>query len=188
MTLRIEDKIAIQAGTAGGEAVTKNQLDTGVADAKARANHTGTQTASTISDFDSAVDARVQLIVDAAPSALDTLNELAAALGDDPNFSATVTTALDDLDTRLESLEGAPAGSRSMTALIGDAAASSFNIDHNWDLANKNKVAVEIVDTTDGATVLASVVRSTTNRVVVSFGTAVPATNQYMVLLREVTG
>lgn len=34
------------------------------------------------------------LIVDSAPSTLDTLNELAAALSDDPNFAATVTAAL----------------------------------------------------------------------------------------------
>lgn len=40
------------------------------------------------------VDGRVQLIVDAAPAALDTLNELAAAIGDDANFAGTVTTAL----------------------------------------------------------------------------------------------
>ena len=40
------------------------------------------------------VDARVQLVVDAAPAALDTLNELAAAIGDDANFAATVTAAL----------------------------------------------------------------------------------------------
>jgi hypothetical protein len=33
-------------------------------------------------------------IVDSAPSTLDTLNELAAALGDDPNFATTVTNAL----------------------------------------------------------------------------------------------
>lgn len=33
-------------------------------------------------------------VVDAAPGTLDTLNELAAALGDDPNYAATVTTAL----------------------------------------------------------------------------------------------
>ena len=31
---------------------------------------------------------------DSAPTALNTLNELAAALGDDANFSATITTAL----------------------------------------------------------------------------------------------
>lgn len=188
MTVRIADKVAIQAGAAADEAVNKTQLDTGVADAKNRANHTGTQVAATISDLNTAVDARVQLIVDAAPAALDTLNELAAALGDDPNFSASVTTSLGALDTRLDALEGAPAGSRSMTATIGDAAASSFNVDHNWALANKNKVAVEIVSTVDGSTTLANVVRSTANRVVVSFGSYVPAAGEFLVLLREVTG
>ena len=33
-------------------------------------------------------------MIDAAPGAMDTLNELAAALGDDPNFATTVTNAL----------------------------------------------------------------------------------------------
>jgi hypothetical protein len=188
MTLRIADKVAIQAGAAADEATTKSQLDTGVADAKNRANHTGAQTTATISDFASAVDTRVQLIVDAAPAALNTLKELAAALGDDPNFSATVTTQLGGLDTRIDALEGAPAGSRQMSALVGDGAASSFNIDHNWALSNKNKVRVEVVDTADGATVIASVTRPTANRVTVAFGTAVPSAGQYLVLLSEVTG
>ena len=44
---------------------------------------------------DARADARAQLkidaLVDAAPGTLDTLNELAAALGDDANFSTTVT-------------------------------------------------------------------------------------------------
>lgn len=53
-----------------------------------------THTAAQITDLIATVDARVQLIVDAAPSALDTLNELAAALNDDPNFASTMTTAL----------------------------------------------------------------------------------------------
>lgn len=39
-------------------------------------------------------DARIQAIVDVAPAALDTLNELAAAIGDDANFAGTMTTAL----------------------------------------------------------------------------------------------
>jgi len=39
-------------------------------------------------------DARVSLIVDAAPSTLNTLNELAAALGDDASFSTTVTNSI----------------------------------------------------------------------------------------------
>lgn len=34
------------------------------------------------------------LVVDAAPGTLDTLNELAAALGDDPAFATTITTSI----------------------------------------------------------------------------------------------
>lgn len=40
------------------------------------------------------VDAAVSALIAAAPGALDTLDELAAALGDDANFASTMTTAL----------------------------------------------------------------------------------------------
>ncbi|MDU7390248.1 phage tail protein [Atlantibacter hermannii] len=40
------------------------------------------------------VKAALAALVDSSPSALDTLNELAAALNDDPNFAATMTTEL----------------------------------------------------------------------------------------------
>lgn len=40
------------------------------------------------------VDTAVANLVDSAPAALDTLNELAAALGDDANFSTTVTNSI----------------------------------------------------------------------------------------------
>lgn len=40
------------------------------------------------------VQAVVSALIDAAPGTLDTLNEIAAALGDDPNFAATITTEL----------------------------------------------------------------------------------------------
>ena len=40
------------------------------------------------------VDTSVAAVIDAAPAALDTLNELAAALGDDANFSSTITTSI----------------------------------------------------------------------------------------------
>lgn len=42
----------------------------------------------------SQVDARIQEVVAAAPEALDTLKELADALGNDPDFAGTVTTEL----------------------------------------------------------------------------------------------
>lgn len=41
-----------------------------------------------------ALTAAVAALVDASPAALDTLNELAAALGDDPNLATTLTTAI----------------------------------------------------------------------------------------------
>jgi hypothetical protein len=40
------------------------------------------------------VDTSISNLVDSAPGTLDTLNELAAALGDDPNFSTTITTSI----------------------------------------------------------------------------------------------
>lgn len=46
------------------------------------------------SKTNTAISSAVAAVVDAAPAALDTLNELAAALGDDANYAGTVTTAL----------------------------------------------------------------------------------------------
>ncbi|MEE3636353.1 hypothetical protein UIA24_19170, partial [Pseudomonas sp. AL 58] len=40
------------------------------------------------------VRAALAALVDSSPAALDTLNELAAAIGDDPNFAVTMTNAL----------------------------------------------------------------------------------------------
>ncbi len=40
------------------------------------------------------VQSRIAEVIDSAPAALDTLNELAAAINDDSSFSSTVTTSL----------------------------------------------------------------------------------------------
>lgn len=45
-------------------------------------------------EVDALVAAAVAALVDSSPAALNTLNELAAALADDPNFATTMTTAL----------------------------------------------------------------------------------------------
>ena len=55
------------------------------------------------------VDAEVAALVDSAPETLDTLNELAAALGDDANFVTTLTTNL-----------GQKLGSTATVTLAGD--------------------------------------------------------------------
>lgn len=43
------------------------------------------------------VDNKVASLVDSAPGTLDTLNELAQALGDDPNFATTITNQLSEV-------------------------------------------------------------------------------------------
>jgi len=53
---------------------------------------TGTVTDQT--DLTTYIAAQIAALVASAPGALDTLNELAAALGNDPNFATTITTAL----------------------------------------------------------------------------------------------
>lgn len=40
------------------------------------------------------INAAIAALVNSSPAALDTLNELATALGNDPNFATTITTAL----------------------------------------------------------------------------------------------
>lgn len=48
------------------------------------------------------VEAAIQKIIGSAPSVLDTLEEIAKALGDDPNFATTMTQKLTELTTKLE--------------------------------------------------------------------------------------
>ena len=70
------------------------------------------------------VTTAVANIVDSAPSALDTLNELAAALGDDANFSTTVTNSI---------AAKLPLAGGTMTGNI--AHASDFTIDAGGDIS-----------------------------------------------------
>lgn len=56
------------------------------------------------SDFQNAeqVEEAIQKIIGSAPEVLDTLAEIAKALGDDPNFAATMTAKLTELENKLE--------------------------------------------------------------------------------------
>lgn len=53
---------------------------------------TGTDTARAVTP--AGVQAKIAALVNSAPGLLDTLDEIANALGDDPNFATTITTAL----------------------------------------------------------------------------------------------
>ena len=59
-------------------------------------NDSGYITSSSLNGYalESYVDQEISNLIAAAPGALDTLNELAAAIGDDPNFASTITNQL----------------------------------------------------------------------------------------------
>ena len=50
--------------------------------------------AKALADAKSYADTKVAAVLDSAPETLDTLNELAAALGDDPNFATTIANQI----------------------------------------------------------------------------------------------
>lgn len=56
----------------------------------------------TSAEITSAIEAAVSAVIDLSPSTLDTLNELAAAINDDPAFFTTVETRIADVETAIE--------------------------------------------------------------------------------------
>lgn len=75
-----ELKAAVDAAGGGGAGIDDEATET-----------TSTWSSSKIS---TQITAAVNALLASAPTALDTLNELAAALGNDPNYATTVATAL----------------------------------------------------------------------------------------------
>lgn len=81
------------------------------------------------------VTSQINAVIDAAPGALDTLNELAAALGDDANYSTTITNALalkanaSDVTTALGLKQDAIGATWTMVGgAIVDSADSNFEV------------------------------------------------------------
>jgi hypothetical protein len=56
-------------------------------------------TGLTPTEISAAISAAVAGVIDLAPGTLDTLNELAAAINDDPSFFTTITETINNLDT-----------------------------------------------------------------------------------------
>src|SRR6056300_881463 len=85
------------------------------------------------------VQQEISALVDSSPEALNTLNELAAALGDDANFSTTVTNSI---ATKLALAGGTMAG----TLTVADIASSGYL------QLTANDVDFIVRDTTDSPT------------------------------------
>lgn len=147
-----------------GSDLDADLLDGQQASAFAQAAHT--HTAAEITDFTGAVQSLIDATIDGAPGALDTLNELAAALGDDPNFSVTITNLI---NSRVNSY----------ATDVGDGLATSFVVLHN--LNNTNAV-VQVYEVATGEMVITDVIRNSANQHTVAFATA-PAPNEYEVVV-----
>lgn len=93
----LQDNINLKASQSDLE-VYMSATDTKVSELEEKIGNVPTKVSEFENDANyqsaSQVDARIQEVVAAAPEALDTLKELADALGNDPDFAGTVTTEL----------------------------------------------------------------------------------------------
>ena len=94
----------------------------------------------TTTEADAAIATAVGNLVDSAPTALDTLNELAASLGDDADFAGSVTT---NLASKLDLAGGALTGAVTTTSTIAgrDVATDGTKLDGIEALADVTDTA-----------------------------------------------
>lgn len=107
--------------------------------------------------------AAVAALVDSAPGTLDTLNELAAALGDDPNFATTITASL------------AAKTSKYTQAIVGGS--TSEVITHGL---GSRAVVVSVHNAATYVEVECDVTKTSTNTITLGFNVA-PAAGAYVV-------
>jgi microcystin-dependent protein len=77
-------------------------------DAASNSEYVDSTATNFLDDAKQYTDTKIADLVNSAPAVLDTLNELAAALGDDPNFATTVSNRIGTAESRLTDLEARP--------------------------------------------------------------------------------
>jgi len=108
-------------------------------DAVTTANaYTDTRETAITSAYESYADTAVSNLVASAPSTLDTLNELAAALGDDPNFATTVAT---DIGTKVAKTSNQALSTAANALTVSDATITLARGDSTTDVVTVNNVA-----------------------------------------------
>jgi len=120
----------------------------------------GITDASTTTEMNAAISTAVGNLIDSAPTALDTLNELAASLGDDADFAGSMTT---NLAGKLSLSGGAMTGAITTNSTfdgrdvaadgtkLDGIAANATNVTNNNQIANGSGYITSYVDTTYSA-------------------------------------
>jgi len=118
------------------------------------------------------VKTAVSALVDAAPGALDTLNELAAALGDDADFSTTITNLVSAVDTRVDDIEADGGPTKKYTATVGGS--TSITVTHNL---GSSDVITQVREASGNAAIECDITNATINTVTLGFNTAPSASS-----------
>lgn len=79
------------------------------------------------------------VILDGAPSALDTLNELAAAIGDDANYASTISTSISNINSSLSGKEN---------SITSGTTGQYWRGDKSWQTLDKTSVGLSNVENT----------------------------------------
>ena len=106
-----------------------------------QAHYDNVETSNVMNSFikyyiDSELVALKNLITDSAPETLDTLNELAAALNDDPAFFSSMSSANTTLQTNIDNLSTAAADARTALQTALQAAIDAVQADVNTNEAD----------------------------------------------------
>lgn len=136
-------------------------------DAKETPSGASTKASTAESNAKAYADGLIADLLGSAPTTLDTLNELAEALGNDPNFATTVTNTLATKTNKF-------------TKAIGDGTSTSIVLTHNLNTRD----AVVMIRTTGAPyeQVIADVEMTTLNTTTVRFAVA-PTANQYTITI-----
>jgi hypothetical protein len=93
------------------------------------------------------VNNKISDLIASSPGTLDTLNELAAALGDDPNFATTISGQISVLDSRIETLESRVNVSTLDTltdVTITSATKGNFIVHNGTEFINSNTIESDL--------------------------------------------